>query len=573
MPAVFNGQTLIQPQARTAFNYSGLTPPNPATPHATVLIGPSNQGPNSPVLIQSGADILANLGQKSDGSNACWLALNPSGVTNGANPLYFYNVNPTTSGTLNLVNGSGTTQITVNTVRYGQDANQINVAVASGTISGWNVTVADDYSGQSNTQTNLSLDVLSLAYSGSYTGVSATVTDNHFTVSGTASGATSATTMTSISFATYQTVQQVVNQLNQVDGMQATVETSNANQATTALFDNVTGVAISTAAVKFTATVFAVVQALNSGSQPWVTATRAANATGLAATTAPVYADGGTTGVAATSDWQAAYTALQSSQYNDVLWVTPISPDESVWSMNDQHCRYMHSLGYGRSGMVGGDSGTSVSTALTNAGFLVSQYTDYLVNGFIAPAFDGTITTFPPYVAVAALTAMEAGQALPQALTLKPIHASGLEQTFAVPVIDQLIQGGCVVLKPYDGMFVVAKGQSTAALDPAATSDQIQMSAVNERFVIEVGMNRVLSAYVGQPITPLTRAYVQEAVYEYLVGMAHNPGALIFQAPKKSQVMVTTSGTIITVTAPASPTLPADYALATLTVSVETKVA
>ena len=57
------------------------------------------------------------------------------------------------------------------------------------------------------------------------------------------------------------------------------------------------------------------------------------------------------------------------------------------------------------------------------------------------------------------------------------------------------------------------------------------------------------------------------------MGIAQNPGALIFQAPKKSQVMVTTSGTIITVTAPASPTLPADYALATLTVSVETKVA
>lgn len=96
MPVNFNGQVLIQPQARTAFNYAGLNPPNPVTPNATVLIGPSNQGPNALSLIQSPADILNILGQNSDGANACWLALNPSGETNGANPLYFWNVNPTT---------------------------------------------------------------------------------------------------------------------------------------------------------------------------------------------------------------------------------------------------------------------------------------------------------------------------------------------------------------------------------------------------------------------------------------------------------------------------------------------
>ena len=571
MPVNFNGQVLIQPQARTAFNYAGLTPPNPATPHQTVLIGESNQGPNALTLIQSGSDILNNLGQDSDGANACWLALNPSGETNGANPLYFWNVNPTTQGTIALLDTAAATQITATTTRWGQAANQISLSIATGSVSGYTVTTADGYSGQSITQSNVSLDVLTLAYSGTYTGVSASVTDSALTVSGTASGATSATTLTTVSFATYPTVQQVVNQLNQTAGMQAVVTDPNPLQASAALFDNVTDVAITTAAVTFTANVAAVVAALNSGAQPWLTAVRSANATSLAVTAQPVYATGGTTGVAATSDWQSAYTALQAQ--HDVLWVTPISESEAIWSMNDQHCRYMHSLGYGRSGVVGGASGTTVSVALSNAGFLVSQYTAYLVNGFSGAAFNGTMATFPPYVAVAALTAMEAGQPLNEALTMKALHATGLEQTFAVPVVDQLIQGGCVVLKEYHGTYVVAKGQTTAVLDPSATSDQIQMSAVNERFVVEAGMNAVLTAFIGQPITPLTPALVQDAVLTYLASVAQNPGALIFQAPTRSQITVKVSGTVISVTAPASPTLPADYALALLTVSQDTAVA
>lgn len=569
MPTNFNGQVLIQPQARTAFNYSGLTPPNPATPHATVLIGESNQGPNALTLIQSPADIINNLGQNSDGANACWLALNPSGETNGANPLYFWNTNPTTQGTLSLMSSGAVAQIALTTTRWGADADLIKVAVSAGSSAGYTVTVADDYSGGSITLSNVALNVLSVWYSGTGTTPTVSATDSLITLTAVTADVGGTITLTAS-----MTAQQLVNQINTFTGWNATLLDPNPQDLVTALLDNVSDVAVgttSTTQTTLTANVAAVVRALNGPAQTWVTAVRDASATSLATTGLFAYASGGTTGASTTTTWQAAYTALQAK--TDVLWVTPISPTESYWVMNDQHCSYMHGLGYGRSGIVGGASGTSVSAALTNAGLLASQYTSYLVNGFTAPALDGTVTTFPPYVAVAALTGMEAGQPLNEALTLKSIHASGLEQTFSVPVIDQLVQGGCVVLKPFNGTYVVTKGQTTAALDPSATSDQIQMSAVNERFVIEEGMNLVLSSFIGQPITPSTAARVQDAVLNYLSGVATNPGAIIFQAPTRNQVVVTITGTVISVTAPASPTLPADYALALLTVTQDTAVA
>lgn len=572
MSTTFDGQVLVQPQVRTRFSTVGLTPANPAppAPHTTVLIGEANQGPNSLVAISSRSDVITNLGADSDLANAAALALAPSPVTTGANPLKVWNVNPTTQGTIALQSSGAVTQITATTTRYGLAANQIKIAIAAGTTVGYNVTVADDYSNQSIAATNISLTPLTLWYSGTGTSPTYTVSDTSLVLAATTSdeGGT-------IDFTNATTVQQLVNQINQLAGWNATVTDPNANDATSALFDNVaTATAVSTTSTSptsLTANVTAVVRYLNSGAQPWVTASRSSGATSLAATGAWIYATGGSTGTATTSDWQAAYTALQSEF--DVLWVIPISSDSSIWTMNVQHCQTMHGLGYGRSGIVGGALGTTVADALSAVQSLATRYAAYLVAGFSGTNLQGQATTFAPYIAIAALAGMQAGQAVNEALTLKPVAATGLEQTFAAPVVDQLVAGGCLVLKPYQGQYVVAKGQTTAAINPSATVDQVQMSAVNETFVLEAGMNAVLAQFVGQPIVSTTAAAVQAAVLQYLTAQARNPGALISAAPKLSQISVTINGTVITVTAPASPVVPADFALATLSASVNVEAA
>lgn len=571
MATNFDGHVLIQPQARTAFNTSGLAPQTPAqaAPHTLVLIGPANQGPNQLVAIGSIQDISLNLGIDSDLANAAALALNPAS-SGGANPLKVWNVNPTTQGTLSLLSAGAVAQIDATTTRYGLAANQIKVAVSAGTTTGYQVTVADDYSGQSITQNNITLNVLSIWYSGTGTSPTYTVSDSSLVLA-----ATTSDTGGTIDFTNATTVQQLVNQIGQLTGWNATVLDPNGNDATTALFDNVTTATAvgttSTTATPLTANVTAVVRYLNSGVQPWVTAVREAGATALATTGNWVYATGGSTGSATTTDWQNAYTALQSAE--DVLWVVPVSPESTIWAMNQAHCQYMHSLGYGRSGVVGGALGTTVATALANVQALGTRYTDYLVAGLQGTNLQKQPTTFAPYLVAAQVAGAEAGLALNEALTLKPFNATGLEQTFAYPVVDQLVQGGCLVFKVVNKQYVLAKGQSTAAINPAATVDDVQMQAVNETFVIEYGLNLVLNTFVGQPILPTTAASVQSAVFDYLKSIGTGPDALIFGYPSASQIQVTISGTVISVAAPASPTVAADFVTAMLSASVDTAAA
>jgi hypothetical protein len=230
----------------------------------------------------------------------------------------------------------------------------------------------------------------------------------------------------------------------------------------------------------------------------------------------------------------------------------------------------MDSYGYGRSGIMGGSSGTTESAALANAASLASKYSGYLVNGFQGTNLQGQAVTFPPYLAAAALVGMEAGQPLNQALHLEAVTTTGLEQTFASPVVDNLIQGGCIVLKPYNGAFVVAKGQTTAALNPAATQDQIQLSAVNEQFVVEYGANAVLATFINKPIRPTTAASVQAAYFAYLLKQGPTGRGYIFEVPKITNIVVNITGTVISFTAPASPTLPCDFVTGLLTASVDT---
>ena len=570
----FNGQVLTQPQARTRFNTAALTPaaPTQPAPHTLVLIGPANQGPNSLQTITSEDDIAAKLGLDSDLAQAAALALHPSPAYPVApNPLKVWNVNPTTQGTINLPSGgaSPATQIILTTTRYGEAANYIKASVSAGSVAGYTVVIADDYSGDSYTLANMALNVFSVWYSGTGTSPTITVTDSAVTLAATTSDTGGTITLTS-----NLTVTQLVSQINALTGWNATVLDPNPNEVMAAFLDNVASVAVGTTsatAATLTANVSAVVVALNSGAQPLVTAARQADATSLATPGTYTYAAGGSTGAATTTTWQAAYTGLQTE--TDVLWVVPVSSESSYWAMNQAHCQLMDGQGYGRSGVVGGASGTTVTEAQTNAASLASEYTDYLVNGLQGTNLQGQSVTFAPYLVAGQIAALESVLPLNNSVGLKPLTATGLEQVFAASTVDTLIQSGCLVLKAQNGQYVVAKGQTTAALNPAATVDQTQMAARNEVFVLEYGMNQVLNAFVEQPITPTTAAEVQSAIYTYLKSQApgaSQPAPLIQAAPALNAIQVTITGTVITVTAPASPTIVADFVLATLSASVDT---
>ena len=579
MPTTFNGQVLIQPQVRAAFNTTALTPAAPTAPepHTLVLIGPSPEGPNSLVTVYSPATVTAALGpstmdlpagQSNQLADAALLALNPSPDTAGAAPLQVWNVNPTAQASATLANGSAVAQVSGLTTRWGTPANQIKWAVASGTTAGYSITVADDQSGDSYTANNLALTPVTIAYTGTtLTDVTITVTDSSASVS----AGTTPSAVFSVDFTTAPTVQQFANQVNQQANFVATVTDPNPNDPTAALFDNVTALAVTSGGTALTANIAAVVAWLNSGAQPLVTATRAANATTLATLGTFAYFAGGTTGTAANSDWQAAYTALQAQ--TAPLLVVPITTSSSIWAMNQAHCILMHNLGHGRSGAVGGSTNTAVADALSAASSLAQRYTAYVVQGWIQATPTGGTITYPPNVVAAAHAAMHLGQPLDQSTTFVRVNAIGLDQTFSPPVIDQLIQGGCLVVKPSQGGFIVVKDQTTAAVNPAATADAIQWQAVNETFTIEAQVQQALAIFIGKPITATTAGRVQDTLVTLFRTIATPPHPLIFAAPATKDIGVSISGTVISVQAPVSPTVVADFATVLLSASVDTAVA
>lgn len=568
MSTTFDGQTLIRPQARTRFNTSALVPnlPVPPSPHRTVLVGPATGGPNSLVDITTLNDITSQLDSTSDLAEAAALALRY-----GATPLSVWNVNPTTQATLTAPASSGSAAaISGTTTLWGTPANQIALSLATGTTAGYQASVFNGNTGQEISANNLALTPATVAYTGStLTDVTITVTDTSASVS---AGATPSAVF-SVSFADYPTVAQAVAYINQQAGFAATVTDPNPNDPTTALFDSVTAVAVTSGGVSLTANVTAVVNWLNSGAQPWLTATRGTNPPGLATPGTYTYAAGGTTGAAATSDWQAAYTGLQNEP--DVLWVAPITTSSSYWAMNTAHCQFMHQLGFGRSGIVGGSLDTTVANAISAAASLNSRYAAYLVQGVTDTNLAGVVTTFAPNVALGAILGLQSSLPLDQSLTNKTLRtAQGLDQRFSPPVQDQLIQAGCLVLNDTRGVVSVVKGQTTAAVSPTATADAVQWSAVNETFVAEARMNATMQAFVGKPITSTTvAAQVQHAILLTLQTLATAPHAILFAAPTLAQIVVTITGTVITATAPASPVLPADFVTVMLSASVDTAAA
>lgn len=430
MAITFNGAVLTQPQARTAFAGQGLSvaPPAHPAPHTLAVLGPADQGTNAWVSVATASDIVTHFGVTGDLAQALALCLAPvAGLATAAAPIKAYNVNPTTVASGTMQSAGAVTQVTLTTIRSGAAANQIKWAVSAGTTVGYKVTLGDDYSGVVMApQDNISLAVLSIWYSGTGTSPTVSTTDTSLTVAATTSdvGGT-------VSFSAGTTVQQVVNQINQFAGWNAALLDPNPSDLATALLDNISSVVVGTTSATATtvsANVTAVVRYLNSGTNPWVTAVRAAGATSLATTGLWVYASGGSTGTATTATWQAAYTALQAD--TDVAWVVPVSPSATEWAANDAHCQYMHSLGYGRTGVVGGAAGTTLAAAQSAIqGLAYSPYTAYLANGVQDLNAAGQVVTYAPYLSAARVAAMQSVLPLNEALTLKPIQALGLEQT------------------------------------------------------------------------------------------------------------------------------------------------
>ncbi len=553
-----NGVYFASPGVAVVINDQNFQAPPNVGGLGVCFIGPTTDGqPNTAISLSTPAQAMATL-KGGDGLQAVLNAFNGATKAGGSlSNVWVIDPTPRTQSISTISSAGSVAQITLTSTAYGTEANSSKWQVAAGTL-GYNITEATDFVGPGGqlypptTIDNLSLAPISLYYDGTGTTPTYTVSDSELVLTATTSdiGGT-------IPFTSSTTVQQLVNQINQLPGWNAVVTDPNPADLVQALFDNVTTASavsiVSTTPTSLTANVTAAVRWFNA-ENTFFTAVRQAGATSLATSNAWTYATGGTTPTATNSNWQDAYTTAQS--LTGVALIAPVSPSYSLWAMNDAHCAYMTSLGQPRRGYLGDALAQTLGTEQAQAAILNSQFSTIVwpeQNGF---DYNGNMTTFAPYLEAAAIMGERAATPPYNALTQQAVPSRGMGQPVTPGMVSQGLASGIAVIAPNQSGIIVLQQDRTSWLQNTAY-DKVENSTGLVAGIITADLLQTLQPFIGKPVSNLTVAQAQSAVFARLnYWYAQN---FLAAQPKMTDVALVGSGTAITGSANAALALPTNY--------------
>lgn len=559
MSVFFNGRLYVSPTTVSAVNDSALANQALAQSNALAVLGPSTGGqPNVPLTFGSPSDALAVL-KGGDLLTAVQKAFNPSNQTGGPASVTAIRVNPAVQSALILYDAGSAAAINLVSADYGQATAAINVSVAAGSTSGKLVTVQ---AGQAYyTQDNITRTLLQVQYSGGQASATMTVNGTNLILS-----APSGTPVATLSLTTYPTVQALVSAISAVTGFAASVQGGNGALASTG-FDFVTAVDVKTAPYNALAVLQAVIDWFNSGSQPLVTATRAANAGLPPANIATTYLTGGTDGTITNTQWSNAYTALQNV---DVQWVCAASASASIHAMNDTHCQFMSSVGQSeRRGIVGMALGSTDVAALAEALSLNSDRTGLVHIGMYDYDLNGNLTLYPAYITAAMIAGGFAGSPPGTPMTNKSLTVRGFERILQVPTqTDPLILGGVLpVTKTASGYKVVKSISTWQAND---NFNRVEMSTGAAVDYVSRSVRAALDQYRGQPGSAVllgqAASTTETALRQLAVPPPTGPGCIVGDAtnPAYKNINASLVGDVLAVSFQCSPVIPVNYITVTI---------
>lgn len=548
--AYINGVYQGVPGTNISVNDTNFQPAPNVGGLGVLFIGPATDGQPNTVLSASTPQEAKDKVKGDDLLQAILNAFAGASKMGGSVTVKFIRPELATQATSTINSAGATAQIALTTISYGTLANSCKWQITAGS-PGYNITLATDFMGPGGqaytpaSQSNVSLSVLSVYYTGADTNVTVTVTDSTLTINGTTTP-----TIATIALGSSVTVQQVVNQINQIAGFTAAVLDPNPQDTTGALFDNVSAASVATSSATPTtlsANVTAVVRWINQQAA-YFTATREPNASSLATSSTYTYATGGTTPTAANSDWQNAYTTAQS--LTGINLTSCVSSSTTIWAMNDAHCAYMNSLGSPRKGYLGDALSQTLTTEIANAKSLNSQFSTIVWPEQEGVDYNGNATTFPPYLVAASVTGERAAIPPYNALTQQPVPSQGMGQTVTPGMVSQGLAGGVAVIAPDPQGNIVLQQDRTTWLQSTAY-DKVENSTGLVVDIVTVDLNATLQPFIG---TPVGAGVVAAAVLARLLYW-YGQGYLQVQ-PKSSDVSITKSVDTISGTANAAFAVP-----------------
>lgn len=560
MAVFFNGRKLVTPTTASAVNDDAMQNQNLTVGNVVAYVGKSTGGePNKALAFGSPEQAIAVL-RSGELLDAVVKAFDPSAETPAPSTVYALRVNPALQSTLGIKDASSATVITLTSKNYGQADNQIKAKIEAGSTSGKRVTVQTGsayYTGD-----NIGRSAFTVAYTGAE--ATGTVTINATSI---ILAAPAGTTVATIPLADFPTVGELVDRINTVAGFAGSVLGDSYNTPTLDGLDFVAAADAKASAYTVKADLQAIVDWLNGGSQPLVSATRAAAVGSVPADMPFTYLAGGTEGSTTNTEWSNAFIKLQLL---DAQWITPISGDPAIHAMADAHVGYCSTvLRRERRAICGTVSGTNDEAAIAAAKSLNSDRTSLAHIGHYAYNTAGKLVLRPPYMTAALVAAMFAGVNPGTPLTNKTMKVQGLERDLLSPTdTDPLIEGGVFCVENTEQGYKVVQSISTWLGNDKynrveqSTGCALDFTVRNVRQAVDV-----LRGNKGNPLLLSRAVSITESTLRELARQEpEGPGVLAGDAanPPYRNIRASLEGDVVRIQFECSPVIPANYILVTV---------
>lgn len=560
MAVFFKGRRIVSPTTSSVINDDAMRNQNLSVGNVVAIVGRSASGkPKTALRFGSPSEARAALGS-GELLEAILAAFSPSSETGGPSTVIGIRVQPATQATGVIKDSTAATVINLTSQGYGVRENLVAFKVEAGSVSGYRLTTqrGSDY----YTKDNVARKAFTVSYSG--TEASATVTVDAAQI---VLAAPAGTPVATILFSDFTTVQDVVDRINMVANFAATVEGDSYTEPTANGLDFVTAQSVKVTPYTVTADLQEVVNWFNSAQEGYVTAVRVAGIGTKPALSALQYLSGATDGTTLTTDWAAAFEALQSI---DVQWITPVTADPAIHAMADSHADFMSNVANKeRRVIVGTATGTTDAQAIAAAKALNSDRTSLVHLGHYDYDQTGKLALLPPYISAARIAGGFSGVNPGTALTNKNFRCRGLERDLRNPTdTDPLIDGGVLCLENTDQGYKVVQSISTWLVNDnynrveQSCGVALDFTARNVREALDV-----LRGQKGNPLV-LSRAIsiTETTLKELARAEPQGPGVLAGNAdsPAFRNIKASLDGDVLRVEYECSPVIPVNYILVTI---------
>lgn len=378
-------------------------------------------------------------------------------------------VNNGTQAQRELKNNSATV-LAVKSWDWGVHTNQIKMWLKAGT-TGRKVTVS--YKGNEVTVDNITKPSFSILYSGSGTGVQATINATGLSI--TSSVTAEAVT---IPFSEVETLEELVARINDTDVFVATL-LDTASDVPTSELDHVSNVELGSSTVTFNSDLQALIDALKSIQYVGSVTLSGTNRVLPENDTGYVYFTGATAGTSQVSDYEAALELLETE---DIQIISTPSTDSAVHTLISNHCVTMSTVTKKkeRTFIVGMPSSTTIAAGVAEAKSLNTELGSVVITGANANSpLTGAAEDITPAMLACKVAGMESALGVSNPLTNKVVKVNSFSKKYKDSELETMISGGVMPFgENEDGELVCIRGITTYQGDSLVNNERSMIRSV-----------------------------------------------------------------------------------------------